>query len=184
MKVPFEAFFVSAKMGRLWGAAARAEARARRKTFSKPGTSSPTFLSYLVLSIGCILSISPSFSKLCRRHSSRSRGLTLPPFHPEMTLFPISALLLFGLGGMEWSIQRQFRSGLPAVSHSSTSTSSRDGHWLQVLLLFSVWFFVQAKSLVPHVFPACGHVQGYAKQLAWGPCPMCRTPGHLVEVPN
>lgn len=47
---------------------------------------------------------------------------------------------------------------------------------------FSSLPFVQAKSLVPHVFPACGHVQGYAKQLAWGPCPMCRTPGPLVEV--
>lgn len=41
---------------------------------------------------------------------------------------------------------------------------------------------LQAKRLVPHIFPACGHVHGYARQLAWGPCPMCRTPGPLVEV--
>ena len=41
---------------------------------------------------------------------------------------------------------------------------------------------LQVKSLVPHVFTSCGHVQGYARQLAWGPCPMCRTPGPLVEV--
>ncbi|CAM9116456.1 unnamed protein product [Ectocarpus fasciculatus] len=40
----------------------------------------------------------------------------------------------------------------------------------------------EGKALVPHIFPACGHVQGYAKQLAWGPCPMCRTPGPLVEI--
>ncbi|CAM9435056.1 unnamed protein product [Ectocarpus sp. 4 AP-2014] len=40
----------------------------------------------------------------------------------------------------------------------------------------------EEKTLVPHIFPACGHVQGYAKQLAWGPCPMCRTPGPLVEI--
>ncbi|CAM9876174.1 unnamed protein product, partial [Hapterophycus canaliculatus] len=38
------------------------------------------------------------------------------------------------------------------------------------------------KAHVPHIFPACGHVHGYAKQLALGPCPMCRAPGALVEI--
>lgn len=38
------------------------------------------------------------------------------------------------------------------------------------------------QALVPCIRPACGHVHGYAPQLVWGPCPMCRTKGPLVEV--
>lgn len=34
----------------------------------------------------------------------------------------------------------------------------------------------------PYVFPACGHVHGYAPELIGKPCPLCRTPGPFVAL--
>lgn len=34
----------------------------------------------------------------------------------------------------------------------------------------------------PYIFPACGHVHGYAPELIGKPCPLCRTPGPFVAL--